>query len=71
MPKVICLHGPVGCGKTTLLNELKQRVPNSYVVPEYIDALDDAKDKRQQYLDGYERGYDEGFIDGRADRTGS
>lgn len=52
MPKVICLHGPVGCGKTTLLNQLKQYLPNSYVVPEYIDALDDAKTKLQQYLEG-------------------
>ena len=52
MPKVICLHGPVGCGKTTLLNQLKQYLPNSYIVPEYIDALDDAKTKLQQYLDG-------------------
>ena len=52
MPKVICLHGPVGCGKTTLLNQLKQYLPNTYIVPEYIDALDDAKTKLQQYLDG-------------------
>ena len=52
MPRVICFHGPVGCGKTTLLNVLKDWLINCYVVPEYIDALDDAKTKLQQYLDG-------------------
>ena len=52
MPRVICLYGAVGCGKTTLLNELKRYLPNCYVVPEYIDALDDAKTKLQQYLEG-------------------
>ena len=51
-PKVICLSGPVGCGKTTLLNILKNQLLFCYVVPEYIDALDDAKTKLQQYLDG-------------------
>ena len=52
-PRVICLSGPVGCGKTTLLNQLKDDLPNSYIVPEYIDALDDAKTRLQLYLDGY------------------
>ena len=51
-PYVICLSGPVGCGKTTILNLLKKQLIFCYVVPEYIDALDDAKSKLQQYLDG-------------------
>ena len=52
MPKVICLYGAVGTGKTTLLNGLKMYLPNCYIVPEYIDALDDAKTKLQLYLEG-------------------
>ena len=52
MPKVICLYGAVGTGKTTLLNGLKMYLPNCYIVPEYIDALDDAKTKLQLYLAG-------------------
>lgn len=50
--KVIGVYGPVGSGKTTLLKELKPRIPNSYVIPEYIDALPDAETKLKQYLDG-------------------
>ena len=52
MPKVICLYGAVGTGKTTLLNGLNLFLPNCYIVPEYIDALDDAKTKLQLYLEG-------------------
>ena len=50
MTRVIALHGAVACGKTTLLNHLKQALPYTYVIPEYIDALPDASDKLNQYL---------------------
>ena len=52
MPKVIVLNGPVGVGKTTLLNELKTHLNNCYVVSEYIDVLDDAETKLKLYLEG-------------------
>ena len=52
VPRVIALHGPVACGKSTLLNELKRALPYSYVIPEYIDSLDDAHDKLNEYLNG-------------------
>ena len=51
-PRVIVLNGPVGVGKTTLLNELKQALPNCFVVYEYIDILDDAETKLKLYLEG-------------------
>ena len=51
-PRIIALHGPVACGKSTLLNELKRTLAKSYVIPEYIDSLDDASDKLNQYLNG-------------------
>ena len=34
------------------MKRLEQYLPKCYVVPEYIDALDDAKTKLQQYLEG-------------------
>ena len=52
MTRVIALHGPVACGKSTLLNELKTQLPNCYIVHEYFDALDDAPNKLNQYLNG-------------------
>ena len=52
MPQVIALNGPVGSGKTTLLNELKTRLPNCYIIPEYIDILPDAEIKLNNYLKG-------------------
>ena len=52
VPRVIVLNGPVGVGKTTLLNELKTHLNNCYVVSEYIDVLDDAETKLKLYLEG-------------------
>lgn len=52
VPRVIVLNGPVGVGKTTLLNELKTHLHNCYVVSEYIDVLDDAETKLKLYLEG-------------------
>ena len=51
-PRVIVLNGPVGVGKTTLLNELKTYLHNCYFVSEYIDVLDDAETKLKNYLEG-------------------
>lgn len=50
--KVIGIYGPVGSGKSSLLEELKLSIPNSYVVPEYIDKLPDAETKLKMYLEG-------------------
>ena len=58
MPRVIALNGPVASGKTTLLNELSNLLPNSYVIPEYYDALDDAHDRLNDYLEGVYPAYD-------------
>jgi len=58
MPRVIALNGPVGCGKTTLLNELSQQLPNVYVIPEYYDVLNDAHDRLNDYLEGIYPAYD-------------
>ena len=52
VPRVIVLNGPVGCGKTTILNELKAHLPNCYIVSEYIDVLDNAETKLKDYLEG-------------------
>ena len=48
-PRVIALNGPVGVGKTTLLNELDKLLPNSYVILEYIDVLDGAHDRLNDF----------------------
>ena len=58
MPRVIALNGPVGVGKTTLLNELSNQLSNSYVIPEYIDVLDDAQQLLHDYLEGILPAYD-------------
>ena len=52
VPRVIVLNGPVGVGKTTILNELKAHLPNCYIVSEYIDVLDNAETKLKDYLEG-------------------
>ena len=52
MVKVIGIYGPVGSGKSTLLEELKSYIPNSYIIPEYIDKLPDAETKLKMYLEG-------------------
>ena len=56
--KVIGIYGTVGSGKSTLLEEIKSSIPNSYVIPEYIDALDDAENKLKAYLEGSMPAYD-------------
>ena len=56
--RVIGIYGAVGSGKSTLLEELKASIPNCYVIPEYIDALDDAENKLKEYLDGSMSAYD-------------
>ena len=58
MPRVIVINGPVGCGKTSLLNELKTLLPNSYIIPEYIDVLTDANTNLENYLNGYMTAFD-------------
>ena len=57
-PRVIVLNGPVGVGKTSLLDELSNLLPNSYVIPEYYDVLDDARDRLNDYLEGILPAYD-------------
>ena len=52
MPQVIALNGAPGVGKTTLLNLFKLLIPNSFIIPEYIDELEDADMKLKQYLEG-------------------
>ena len=52
MPRVIALNGPVGAGKTTILNLLKLHLPNCYIIPEYFEALDDAEDRLKANLEG-------------------
>ena len=58
MPKVIALNGPVGVGKTTLLNEFKTYLHNCYIVPEYIDVLNDAETNLSNYLNGLMPAFD-------------
>ena len=58
MPRVIALNGPVGVGKTTILNLLKLHLPNCYIIPEYFEALDDAEDKLKANLEGTMSAFD-------------
>lgn len=58
MMKVIGIYGPVGSGKSTLLDELKLHIPNSYIIPEYIDKLPDAETKLKMYLEGKMSAFD-------------
>ena len=56
--RVIGIYGPVGSGKSTLLEEIKPYIPNSFIIPEYIDALPDAETKLKEYLEGTISAYD-------------
>ena len=58
MPRVIVLNGAPGVGKTTLINELKTLLPNSYIIHEYIDVLDDAQSNLNDYLEGFMTAFD-------------
>ena len=52
IPWVITLNGPLRVDKTTLLNELAKLLPNSYIIPEYIDVLEDVDYRLNDYLEG-------------------
>ena len=52
LSRVITLNGCPGVGKTTLLNTLKTKLINAYIIPEYIDVLPDAQINLDNYLQG-------------------
>ena len=60
--KKVVITGPVGVGKTSIVNEvikyLDDRNVNYILVPEYIDVLPDANDRLTSYLQGKISSYD-------------
>ena len=52
--KKIVITGPVGVGKTTIINNLCSHLSshnvNYKIIPEYIDVLPDASEKLAKYL---------------------
>lgn len=53
--KKVVITGPVGVGKTTILNEICKKLDGKVdyrIIPEYIDVLPDATDRLAKYLRG-------------------